>query len=61
MVASNSHSYTKYDRVHRHEAELREVEEIQAERLELLGLTLVPARYEEEAEEGGGLFKGGCC
>lgn len=56
VVVSSSHSYTRGDRAHQHEAELREVEEIRAERLELLGLTLAPTRYKEEAEEDGGLF-----
>lgn len=56
VVISGSHCYAQGDRVHQHEAELREVEEIRAERLELLGLTLAPTRYKEEAEADGGLF-----
>jgi hypothetical protein len=56
VVVSSSHSNTQGDRLHRHEAELREAEEIRAERLELLSLTLAPTRYKEEAEEDGGLF-----
>jgi hypothetical protein len=53
LVTSNSYSYTNNERLHRHTAELREVEVIQAERLEFLGLSLAPAHYEEKAEDEG--------
>ncbi len=55
VVASSSYSYADGDRRHLHEAELREVEEIRAERLELLGLTLVPTWYKEDVEDGLGI------
>jgi hypothetical protein len=53
VVSECSYSYQEGDRVHRHSAELREVEELRAERLELLGLSLTPTRYKEEFRDGG--------
>jgi hypothetical protein len=47
-VASSSYSYIEGKQVRRHEAELREVEELNVDRLELLGLSLTPTRYKEE-------------
>jgi hypothetical protein len=56
VVTSSSYSYADGDRAHWHVAELREVEDLRAERLEMLGLTLVPTRYKEEAEEEQGII-----
>ncbi len=53
LVTGSSHSYSDGDRVHRHSVELREDEEIKAERLELLGLELAPTKYQEEVGNGG--------
>lgn len=52
VVTQNSYSYQNEDRVHLHTAELRELETIEPERLELLGLILDPTNYKEE-EQGG--------
>lgn len=56
LVKSSSYSYSDGDRLHRHTAELLEVEEIRADRLNFLGLSLVPTHYKEEAEDEDGIF-----
>jgi hypothetical protein len=51
VVTESSYAYQNGDRVHSHTVELREVETIEPERLELLGLVLKPTRYKEEADD----------
>jgi hypothetical protein len=53
LVSQSSYSYQEGDPVHRHEAELREIEELSAARLELLGLVLEPTKYKEEWHDDG--------
>jgi hypothetical protein len=53
LVTESSYSYSNRDPVHRFSVDLRENEEIKAERLELLGLQLKPTKYREEARDGG--------
>jgi hypothetical protein len=55
LVTESSYSYSNHDPVHRFSVHLRENEEIEAERLELLGLQLKPTKYREEAR-GGGIY-----
>lgn len=54
-VMDSSYSYQEGAAVHRHRAELREVEEPpKAERVEMLGLSLRPRKYMEEVDEEDG-------
>ena len=51
VVGSHSSSHTGDDPNRHHQADLREVEEVNAARLEFLGLTLEPSRYKEERSD----------
>jgi hypothetical protein len=54
-VHESSHSYQDGSPSHSYRAELHEIEEpVKAERVEMLGLSLVPSRYKEEADEDDG-------
>jgi len=54
-VHDSSYSYQDGSPSHNYRAELHEVEEpAKAERVEMLGLSLVPSRYKEEADEDDG-------
>jgi hypothetical protein len=55
-VAYSSHSYSQGSQVHRYRIELEEVEFPQAERVEMLGLSLGPSRYKEEVLDDGVLM-----
>jgi hypothetical protein len=55
LVAESSYSYSNNDPVYRYSVDLREGEEIKAERLEFLGLELSPTKYSEEVH-GGGIY-----
>lgn len=52
VVGYHSHSSTNTGNW-RYTVELRQVEDLRAERLEFLGLTLVPSHYEERADRNG--------
>jgi hypothetical protein len=48
VVVGSSYSYSDNDRVHVHEAELREAETLRPERLEIAGISVVPTKYAEK-------------
>lgn len=55
-VASSSHSYRQGASVHQYQVELEEIEIPQAERVEILGLSLSPLKYQERELDDGALL-----
>lgn len=56
IVTSNSSSYRDGSPTHGHRVELRELELVQAERLEFLGVSVEPRSYREELDSDGMLI-----